>query len=62
METYFWNPKFIPYAEFPGSSCLNVADPKAYEFLETIFKEEAATFESPNFHIGCDESWEDWHG
>ncbi len=22
METYFWNPKFIPYAEFPGKFLL----------------------------------------
>ena len=58
METYFWNPKFWEFSEFPGSACLNPANPKALEFIDDLIQEVSATFNSPCFHIGCDESRE----
>ena len=56
METYFWNPDLKHLGEFPGSACIDVSNPKSYEFLDTLFTEIGTTFESTSFHIGADES------
>jgi hypothetical protein len=45
-------------AEFPGSDCLNISDPKSYDLLDDIYAELAEAFDSPDFHVACDESWE----
>ena len=51
-------PKYQHLAEFPGSDCLNVADPKSYELLDELYSDITKAFESEYFHLGLDESWE----
>ncbi|MHA1338887.1 MAG: family 20 glycosylhydrolase [Promethearchaeota archaeon] len=58
METYFLTPKFVKYAEFRGSACLNPANPESYEFLSNLLEKVATMFKSENIHIGCDETRE----
>ncbi len=45
-------------AEFPGSNCLDVSNPKIYDFLESYFDKLSKAFSSNWFHIGCDESFD----
>lgn len=45
-------------AEFPGSNCLDVSNPKTYDFLESFLDKLSQAFSSEWFHIGCDESFD----
>jgi hypothetical protein len=58
MDNIITLPGYQEYAEFPGSDCLNIANPKSYELLDDLYQELADMFESPYFHVGCDESQE----
>ncbi len=58
MENVLLDPEIGRLAEFPGAGCLNMADPKIYEFLAKVLGEVACAFSSGKFHIGCDESWD----
>jgi len=46
------------YGEFPGSSCLNLANEEIYELLDELIGELSEAFTSEYFHIGADESWD----
>ncbi|GAB4309313.1 MAG: hypothetical protein Kow0069_08450 [Promethearchaeota archaeon] len=58
LENVLLDPRFEPLGEFAGSACLNLGDPKIYDFLGDLLEEVAAAFESAQFHAGCDESWD----
>lgn len=57
-ETLLIKPEFFDIAEYPGSTCLSIANAKAKEFLKNSLSEIASLFESPFFHMGGDESWD----
>jgi len=44
--------------EFPGAHCLNISNPKIYEFLNDYISELSKSFSTNYFHIGCDESFD----
>lgn len=49
----YWN-----LAEFPGSGCVNVSNPKIFPFLKSYIEILSEAFSSKWFHIGCDESFD----
>ena len=51
-------PEYVDLAEFPGSDCLDVSNPKIYPFLEDIYSSITDSFQSCHFHVACDESQE----
>ncbi|MHA1998738.1 MAG: glycoside hydrolase family 20 zincin-like fold domain-containing protein [Promethearchaeota archaeon] len=58
MENVLLHDEYTELAEFPGSSCLNLDDPKIYDFISDTLGYVADSFKSPMIHIGCDESWD----
>lgn len=58
MENMLRLPELVHLADFPGSACLNLADPAIYPFLEDLITEVSEGFASPSVHIGCDETWD----
>ncbi|MFX1410023.1 MAG: family 20 glycosylhydrolase [Promethearchaeota archaeon] len=52
------HPDYWKYGEFPGSSCLNLANEEIYELLDDLIGELSEAFISEYFHIGADESWD----
>ena len=51
-------PNYWDYGEFPGSSCLNIANEKIYDLLDELIGELSEVFSSDYFHIGADESFD----
>ncbi|MFX1374678.1 MAG: family 20 glycosylhydrolase [Promethearchaeota archaeon] len=52
------NPNYWNFGEFPGSSCLNIANEEIYKMLDTMIGEMSEVFTSKYFHIGADESFD----
>lgn len=57
-ENILSDPDYVQYAEYPGAASLNSIDDKTDQFLFNMLDEVVPQFESPYFHIGCDESWD----
>ena len=57
-ENILAKPEYIAYAEFPGAQTLNVSDEKVYAMLDEMIGELCASFSSPYFNMGADESWD----
>ena len=57
-ENILAKPEYIAYAEFPGAQTLNVSDEKVYAILDEMIGELCASFSSPYFNMGADESWD----
>nr|MDO8086161.1 glycoside hydrolase family 20 zincin-like fold domain-containing protein [Candidatus Sigynarchaeum springense] len=57
-ENMLLDPEIKKLGEFPGAGCLDLSNPKIYDFLRDLFAEIAPAFSSTKFHIGCDESWD----
>jgi len=58
FENILSRPKFLKYADFPGSASLNITYEGTYTFLETLIKQVAEEFPSEYIHIGADESFD----
>ncbi|MEX2680803.1 MAG: glycoside hydrolase family 20 zincin-like fold domain-containing protein [Candidatus Sigynarchaeota archaeon] len=58
MENILLDPEIKKLGEFPGAGCLDLSNPKIYDFLRDLLAEIAPAFSSTRFHIGCDESWD----
>ncbi len=58
MENMLLDPEIKKLGEFPGAGCLDLSNPRIYDFLRDLFAEIATAFSSTMFHIGCDESWD----
>jgi hypothetical protein len=50
--------EYVGFAEFPGAQTLNVSDEKVYAMLDEMIGELCASFSSPYFNMGADESWD----
>ncbi len=57
-ENILAKPEYIACAEFPGAQTLNVSDEKVYAMLDEMIGELCASFSSPYFNMGADESWD----
>jgi len=57
-ENILAKPEYIGLAEFPGAQTLNVSDEKVYSLLDEMIGELCASFSSPYFNMGADESWD----
>ncbi|MGA7161472.1 MAG: family 20 glycosylhydrolase [Bacteroidota bacterium] len=57
-ENVLAKPEYVAYAEFPGAQTLNVSDEKIYTMLDEMIGELCASFSSPYFNMGADESWD----
>ena len=57
-ENILSKPEYLGYAEFPGAQTLNVSDEKVYALLDEMIGELCASFSSPYFNMGADESWD----
>ncbi len=57
-ENILAKPEYLGYAEFPGAQTLNVSDEKVYALLDEMIGELCASFSSPYFNMGADESWD----
>ncbi|MFX0140240.1 MAG: family 20 glycosylhydrolase, partial [Candidatus Hodarchaeota archaeon] len=52
------HPDYWKYSEFPGSSCLNLANEEIYDLLDELIGDLSEVFTSEYFHIGADETWD----
>ena len=57
-ENILAKPEYLGYAEFPGAQTLNVSNEKVYAMLDEMIGELCASFSSPYFNMGADESWD----
>lgn len=57
IDNILTDPEFVEHAEFPGSDCLNIADPGALALVDDWYGELAEVFGGKTFHMGLDESW-----
>ena len=57
-ENILAKPEYISLAEFPGAQTLNISDEKVYALLDEMIGELCASFSSPYFNMGADESWD----
>jgi hexosaminidase len=57
-ENILAKPEYLACAEFPGAQTLNVSDEKVYVMLDEMIGELCASFSSPYFNMGADESWD----
>ncbi len=57
-ENILAKPEYVGFAEFPGAQTLNVSDEKIYAMLDEMIGELCASFSSPYFNMGADESWD----
>ncbi len=57
-ENILYNRARHHLAEFPGAGSLRVNADSTYAFLDRELREVTATFQSPFFNMGADESWD----
>ena len=58
VDNILQHKEYEDIGEFPGAHCLNIANPKVYEFLRDYISEISKCFSTHYFHIGCDESFD----
>jgi hexosaminidase len=55
-ENILYQPEYVGYAEYPGGRTLNVSDNRVYALLDEMIGEISASFSSPYFNMGADET------
>jgi hypothetical protein len=58
VDNILQHEEYHDLGEFPGAHCLDISNPKIYEFLESYISEISKSFSTRYFHIGCDESFD----
>lgn len=58
VDNILTHPEYEHLGEFPGAQCLDVSNPKIYDFLRDYISKISETFSTKYFHLGLDESWD----